>query len=27
MARTSYILMKRWWCLFCTRSTWWVGFE
>jgi len=24
MARTSYILMKWWWCPLCTRPTRWV---
>jgi len=26
MARTSYILMKWWWCLLCTRPTGLLGF-
>jgi len=26
MARKSYILMKWWWCLLCTRQTGLLGF-
>jgi len=26
MARTSYILMRWWWCPFCTRPSYLVGF-
>jgi len=26
LARTNYISVRWWWCLFCTRPTCWLGF-